>query len=500
VSDSLTQLKTLFARLSALDHASTFLNWDQMVMMPNKGVTRRADSLAELAGIRHEMLTADSVADLISDAQASANDEESQASVREMRQLWEREACLPAELVKAQIRAGSACELGWRTQKANNDWAGFLQNFRPVLELAKEESQIRMDVGAGRFATPYESLLDLYCTGDSAELLSSVFNELRTTIPGLIQRVMEKQSTVKGDHYSGSFSYSSQQALSHTLMRKFGFDFDAGRLDESAHPFSTGDGNDQRITTRYDDHGITDALMATAHETGHASYEANLPEKWANLPIGNARNMCIHESQSLLFEKQLFLSRAFFSQFSTEMTKSFPGQIKGSVDELWQSLVHVKPGYIRVDADEVTYPMHVLLRFEIEQALINDDMDAGDIPDAWEEKMQTYLGLSVNGDHKIGCLQDIHWTDGSFGYFPSYTMGAVNAAQLFSTLKGQFADWQEKLAVGDTAFVLEWLNQHIWQQASFLTSQELMMSATGEGSSAKYLLEHIEARYLHSSY
>ncbi|MBX2826390.1 MAG: carboxypeptidase M32 [Gammaproteobacteria bacterium] len=500
MSTALEQLHALFDRLAALDHAATFLNWDQMVMMPERGVTRRADSLAEIAGIRHELLTDKRVIDLVGEAEANAADAETLASLREMRQLWEREACLPAELVKAQIRAGSNCELGWRTQKPANDWAGFLVNFKPVLELAREESRIRLEAGNGRFATPYESLLDLYCTGDSAALLTEVFADLRAAIPGLMQRVMEQQGPRGKALYSGPFAVATQQELSHELMKSFGFDFNAGRLDVSAHPFSTGDGADQRITTRYIDDGITDALLATAHETGHASYEAHLPEKWAALPVGLARNMCIHESQSLLFEKQLFLSRAFFTHFSSEMTRFFPGQINGSVDELWQELVVVKPGYIRVDADEVTYPMHVLLRYEIEEALINGDMEAADIPDAWQEKMQSYLGLSVDGDHKNGCLQDIHWTDGGFGYFPSYTMGAVNAAQIFATIKNQFSDWQQQLSGGDTRFVREWLDHNIWQRASFLSSQDLMIEATGSASSASFLLEHLEARYLNASY
>jgi len=499
MSDSLSHLEALFQRIAGIDHATTFLSWDQMVMMPDQGVERRSDALAELAGIRHEMLTAANVGDWIASAEASADGDEQSAMIREMRLVQERESCLPADLVKAQIRAGAVCEHGWRTQRPNNDWSGFLVNFRPVLALAREEATIRQETGAGRFLTPYESLLDLHCTGDSAELLVSVFATLREAIPEMIQLVMGQQPTDK-NFYSGEFPVAAQKSLNHTLMQTLGFDFSAGRLDVSAHPFSTGGPGDQRITTRFIDSGITDALLATAHETGHASYEGNLPAKWSGQPLGASRNMCIHESQSLLFEKQIFKSRSFFTHFCSVMTSAFPDNIHGSADELWTSLVQVKPGYIRVDADEVTYPMHVLLRYEIEQALINGDLEAEEIPAAWEEKMQAYLGLSVNGEHNLGCLQDIHWTDGAFGYFPSYTLGAVNAAQLFATLKSRHTDWQERFASGDTGFVRQWLQDVIWQQGCFRSSQELMQNATGEGSNASYLLEHLRARYLQRAY
>jgi len=279
-------------------------------------------------------------------------------------------------------------------------------------------------------------------------------------------------------------------------MASLGFNFDAGRLDVSAHPFSTGVRGDQRITTRYDDNSFLDALLATAHETGHASYEAGLPEAWAGLPVGQHRNMCIHESQSLMFEKMVTLSGPFLKHLHSLLTDQLTDAKSLSYASLLQQARQVNKSYIRVEADELTYPIHVALRYDIERDLMNDKIDPEDIPDAWDEAMKKGLGLSTKDNFNHGCLQDIHWTDGSFGYFPSYTMGAVNSAQLFQALIAQNTDWEERFTHGEVGFVKDWLSENIWQHGCHLESQELMVKATGKGTDAQSLLSHLRARYL----
>ncbi|MBX2881415.1 MAG: carboxypeptidase M32 [Granulosicoccus sp.] len=495
---ALEQLKARFRRISGLNHAMTFLGWDQMVMMPDQGMAQRSESMAELAALRHELLADEAIGELLQGCENLAPTTEQQAMLREMRLSRDREVCLPASLVKAKILAGSKCEHQWRTQREDNDWPGFLENFRAVVDLAREEASIRYE--QGDYRNPYEALLDLYCTGDSANRVESVFETLRESVPELVVAVTDRQKKSSTSSYQGDFHIADQKALNEVLMGKLGFDFSAGRLDVSVHPFSTGDRGDQRITTRFTENEFAEALLGTAHETGHASYEGNLPEAWAGLPLGESRNMCIHESQSLLFEKQIFLSRSFFSHFYKDIKQAFPKNIGDSPDQLWAELLSVEPGYIRVEADEVTYPLHVMLRYEIERDLMNGEMEAEQVPDAWEEKMQDYLGLSVDYNHKIGCMQDIHWTDGSFGYFPSYTMGAVNGAQLFKTIRAEFPDWQSRFSSGDIGFVREWLNEKIWSQGCFQTSQQLIKGATGESTNAAYLLEHLHARYMDALY
>lgn len=500
MNSSLDKLEKHFHRIAQVDHATTFLGWDQMVIMPNAGMAPRSAAMAELASIRHELMTSDAMGEWLTDASAALESGKLDVSKRkhllEMQRAWQQAKALPADLVHAQVIAGSKCEHGWRTQKPANDWPGFLENFREVVALSREEARCRQAQRPDEFATPYDALLDLHCTGDSQALISDVFSQLKATLPDLLSDVMDKQASRPRPDLSGDYALAAQQKLSEHLMSLLGFNFDAGRLDVSMHPFSTGVRGDQRITTRYRTIDFADALQATAHETGHASYESGLPEQWQFYPVGRSRNMCIHESQSLYFEKQVFLSRAFGTSFINAIHEHLPGTQQFSCDDIWYSQTVVQPSFIRTEADEVTYPLHVMLRYDIESALINGDIEPDMIPELWESTLQSYLGLSTQGDHSKGCLQDIHWTDGAFGYFPSYTMGAVNAAQIAASIKTAFPDWREHFAAGDIHFARQWLAEHIWQHGSTLESQALMQSATGQGSDAGFLIEHLKNRYL----
>lgn len=496
------QLIERFQQISRLDHAITYLSWDQMVMMPVKGNDSRAEAMAELASIRHHCLTAPEVSEWFDDVDnkgSSAWLATEQAMLREMRRKWQEALCLPAELVRAKVVAGARCEHGWRQQRPENDWSGFLENFKPVVELAREEAGHRLEVAGGQLNSPYEALLDLYCTGDSLSLVESVFDVLRSELPSLLQRIQERQAGA-GQGLSGHYPVAAQQQLNEKLMRCLGFDFESGRLDQSMHPFSLGTAGDTRITTRYRTTDFLDALNATAHETGHASYEGGLPSAWKGSPLGGHRNMCIHESQSLLFEKQIVLSRAFCRFFTPAIHQLLPDSKAYDADALWNANTVVAPGFIRVEADEVSYPLHIMLRYEIERDLINGKIEACDIPELWNDKMQGYLGISTEGDFNQGCLQDIHWTDGGFGYFPSYTMGAVNAAQIFTAIKNEHPDWQAELEQGELGFIRHWLSEKIWQKGCMLESQELMVSATGEASNPQHYIRHLEARYLDRAY
>lgn len=497
---SLEKLEKQFHRIAQLDHATTFLGWDQMVMMPNAGMAPRSAAMAELASMRHELISSDAMGEWLEDADRALNtgelDTENARHVLEMQRTWQQAKALPADLVHAQVIAGSKCEHAWRTQKAADDWAGFLENFREVVALSREEARCRQAQRPDDFATPYDALLDLHCTGDSQALISTVFSTLKAALPDLLSDVMDKQASRSRTELDGDYPIAEQQKLSEHLMHLLGFDFDSGRLDVSMHPFSTGVRGDQRITTRYRTIDFADALQATAHETGHASYESGLPEQWQFYPVGNSRNMCIHESQSLFFEKQVFLSRAFGKFFINAIHEHLPATRAFSAEDIWQSQTVVQPSFIRTEADEVTYPLHVMLRYDIESALINGDIEPDAIPELWESSLQSYLGLSTQGKHSIGCLQDIHWTDGAFGYFPSYTMGAVNAAQITATIKAANPGWQKDFAAGDIGFARQWLAKHIWQHGSHLESQALMQSATGQGSDAGFLITHLKNRYL----
>lgn len=500
MADSYHLLVEHFQKLARLDHAVTFLQWDNMVMMPTGGSEPRAKAIAELTSLRHELLSSAEIGDLLQEAAGQANSSARNRSLLEMERAYKRAICLPGELVKAQSLAGSKCEHGWRSQRKENDWTGFLENFKEVVNLSRKEAQARCDFTPGLFKTPYDAMLDLYCTGDDNNFIADIFAKLKQLLPELVQEVVEKQKADSVAYLRGSFPVDQQRLLSLELMKCLGFNFEEGRLDVSSHPFSTGCRGDQRITTRFRESGFFNALMATAHETGHASYESGLPVKWDGLPAGCARNLCLHESQSLLFEKQLFLARPFLSYFSTRIHTFFPSTSEIDGDQLWEIATRVRPSFIRVEADEVTYPLHVILRYEIESSLINSTIEVEDIPALWDAKMQEYLGLSTDGNYRDGCLQDMHWADGSFGYFPSYTIGALNAAQLFATIRRTYPNWQEKLAAGDSSFVRNWLKDAIWEKGSTMDSQDIMRQATGEPTNPDYFLHHIRQRYLDKSH
>lgn len=491
-------LERYFHRLAQLEHALTFLQWDQLVMMPAGGNESRAGAIAELSSMHHELLVKEEVSELLDEASAEELLPDQQTSLFEMKREWSWAACLPTDLVKAKTLAGLKCEHAWRSQRSENDWSGFLLNFREVVNLSRQEAQARQCCSPDHFATPYDALLDLYCTGDSSSMIDETFTRLREELPPLLEQVVEKQ---QGRHpeITGYYPVEQQNLLSRELMSVLGFDLQKGRLDESSHPFSTGGRGDHRITTRFRSEDFIDALKATAHETGHASYEDGLPAQWDCLPVGQARNLSIHESQSLLFEKQIFLSRPFITFFTSAIHKHLPDSNDYNSNQIWRACTRVKPSYIRVEADEVSYPLHVILRFEIEKDLMNGDLEPEDIPEAWDDKMQRYLGLSTAGDYRNGCLQDIHWTDGSFGYFPAYTLGSLNGVQIFDALCREYPDWQDRLIKGEITFVREWLRANIWSKGSLVESQELIHSATGQGTNPDHFLNYIKDRYLKES-
>ena len=496
MADTYNQLQDYFQRLSRIQHAITFLQWDQHVMMPPGGNESRAKSIAELTSMYHELLISPTLAELLEDGKNLVqNDDEIVWSLKEMEREHLQAKCIPADLVKAISLAGSKCEHDWRQQRKDNEWPSFLINFKEVVNLCRQEAMARQAAAPDKHKTPYDALLDLYCTGDSSELIEQIFDKLESELPQLIEEIIENQVKTQLQ-FSGDFTTEQQIQLNRKLMDCLQFNFDAGRLDESMHPFSTGDVGDHRITTRFRTTDFLDALQATAHETGHASYEAGLPRDWQGLPIGNSRNMCIHESQSLLYEKQLFLSKPFLEYFTTFIHDLLPQTASITSQQIWEHCTCVQSSYIRVEADEATYPLHIILRFQIESKLINGQIEAEDIPEIWDDRMKKYLGLSTAGNYTDGCLQDIHWTDGTFGYFPSYTIGALNGAQLFNAIKNSVKNWEEKLMVGDITFIRDWLQGNIWSKASSLDSQEILQQATGEGTNPKWFIKHLRERYL----
>jgi carboxypeptidase Taq len=347
----------------------------------------------------------------------------------------------------------------------------------------------------------YDALLDGFEPGGRRARIDVVFADLRGYLPGFIQRALEKQRSEKVVAPKGPFAVERQRWLGLEAMKRVGFDFTHGRLDVSHHPFCGGVPRDVRITTRYDEKDFTTSFMGVLHETGHAKYEQGLPAEWLDQPVGKARSMSVHESQSLLQEMQVSRSPAFIQFVTPLIQQAFPEAAAAqpdafSVENLVRLYTRVRPGYIRVDADEATYPCHIILRYELETKLIEGEMQVRDIPEAWDAGMRELLGLTTKDNFKDGCMQDVHWPAGLFGYFPTYTLGALTAAQLFAAVRRDHPSVDDQIARGEFGPLNTWLRDKVWSRGSLLETDDLLTEATGAPLSTAAFKAHVERRYL----
>ncbi|CFQ27715.1 carboxypeptidase M32 [Yersinia bercovieri] len=486
-------LRATFTRLSRFEHLSAIAGWDMQTMMPPKGSLARSEAMAELNVLQHQILTTKQVGEWLKQADHEALNDIEQANLREMRRHYHNAVLLPESLVEAKSLAGAKCEHAWRQQRIANDWGGFAENLREVVKLSREEASIR---GQAAGTSGYDALLNLYEPGTNSADLERIFGDLKQWLPALLQKVTAKQANEPCLMPQGPFDLQKQRQLGLSVMKVLGFDFDGGRVDVSVHPFCGGVPQDVRITTRYNEPEFLSALMGIVHETGHARYEQNLPREWLGQPISHARSTAIHESQSLLFEMQLARSNEFLQLIRPLVVQQFGEQPALAEQNFIALNQRVKTGFIRVDADEVSCPAHVILRYEIEKALISGEIEVDDIPALWSEKMQQYLGINTDGNYRNGCMQDIHWTDGAFGYFPTYTLGAMYAAQLFQTARDAIPGLDQSIANGDISALFNWLQQNIWQHGSRYPTAELITKATGEPLNPRFFRQHLERRYL----
>jgi carboxypeptidase Taq len=490
------ELSSTWTRLHRLGHLQSLASWDQAANMPSKGNEARAAALSEMAAVLHRMRTDPKLPDQLARAEQEALNDMQRANLREMQRQWHLSNALPESLVQRQQMATSRCEHAWRQQRPANDWQGFLGNFREVLANAREEAAL---LSAQTGKRKYDAMMDRFEPGMSCAQLDRVFGEVRQWLPGLIQRVTAKQAQAQKEspllEPVGPFAVAAQRALCDQVMRLLGFDFDAGRLDVSTHPFCGGVPEDVRMTTRFREDDFLGSLMGTVHETGHGRYEQNLPRDWLGQPVAEARSMALHESQSLSFEMQLGSHPGFVNRLAPLVAQAFGEQPAFAPQNLHRLLTRVKPGFIRVDADEVTYPAHIILRYEIERPLIEGDIEPEDVPALWDAKMAEVLGLDTRGNHKDGAMQDVHWPEALFGYFPCYSLGAMYAAQWFASMRRSMPDLDARIGAGDLGSVFDWLRTHIWTQASRWTTDELAMRASGEVLNPAHFRAHLEARY-----
>ena len=487
-------LESIFRKTAALGDVLSILHWDMAVMMPDGGAESRAEQIATLKGIIHETITAPHLRDLLDQAEGEGLDAWELANLREMRREWVHASAVPAELVDALTRAESACEMVWREARPAADFAKVLPSLRTLLSLVREMGHIKAEqLGVGI----YDALLDQYEPGGRSAEIDPVFAHLEGFLPGFIGEALEAQAAKPPlKELAGPFPTDRQKALGLKMMEMLGFDFHHGRLDVSHHPYCGGTPADTRITTRYDESDFFSAMMGVLHETGHALYEFGLPKgRWACQPVGRARGMVMHESQSLLMEMQACRSPAFMDYAAQLIREAFSVQgPEWQADNLHRRGIRVKRGFIRVEADEVTYPAHVIIRYGLEKALIEGRMELEDLPGAWNEGYQRLLGITPPDD-RLGCLQDIHWFGGSWGYFPTYTLGAMTAAQLFDAAQRADSGVMAGIGQGDFSPLLSWLRSHVHGKGSLLSTRELLTQATGRPLDPKVFENHLRQRY-----
>jgi carboxypeptidase Taq len=488
--DALTRT---FTRLHHLQHLQSIASWDQAANMPPGGNEARAAAMAEMAALLHRMRTDGALATDLARAEQEPLDDAQRANLREMRRDWRLSNALPESLVQRRELATSRCEHAWRSQRPANDWTGFIANLREVVAIAREEAALLAEQTGG---SRYDALMDRFEPGMTSAQVDRVFGEVRQWLPGLIQQVIDRQSRQPLTQPVGPFPVPAQRALCERVMRLLDFNFDAGRLDVSTHPFSGGVPEDVRLTTRYQDDEFLVSLMGTIHETGHGRYEQNRPRNWLGQPMSEARSMAIHESCSLSFEMQLGSHPGFVGLLAPMVAEAFGPQPAFEAANLHRLITRVKRGYIRVDADEVTYPAHMILRYEIERPLIEGEIQVEDIPALWDAKMMELLGVDTRGNFKDGPMQDVHWPVALFGYFPCYSLGAMYAAQWFAAMRRETPDLDARIAHGDLAPVFAWLKSRIWEQASRWPTDELARRASGEPLNPVHFKAHLQARYL----
>lgn len=485
-----SSLTDLLSEIALVNSSADVLSWDQETYMPEKALEHRARQMAWLSGKAHELMTSAKMRKTLEKAEAEAPQDATQAAnVRGVRRDFDRATKLPSSFVRAETEACALAKAAWVEARAKSEFALFAPHLERLLEFARRKAD-----WFGYADEPYDALLDLYERGAKTREVASVFEKLRPQVAQIGREAVARSAKVKPGALKGRYPIEKQQILNREIAESLGFDFDAGRIDTTAHPFCTTLGQgDVRLTTRYDERDFLSSLFGVMHEAGHGLYEQGLPGLEYGRAAGNAASLGIHESQSRLWENHVGRSRVFWQKWLPRAAELFPHLRKVKLEAFMKEMLRSEFSFIRVEADEATYDLHILLRFGIERRLVSGDLAVKDVPKVWNEEFRELFGLTPPDDRR-GCLQDIHWSMGGLGYFATYTLGNLNAAQLFQTAKKQ-RKIAAALEKADYAPLLTWLRTNVHAHGAALTPQEIMTSATGRPTEAKGYLKHLRERY-----
>jgi len=483
--------KALMQKAADLNNSAALLSWDQETYMPPKSADIRGQQLATLSTLAHEMLTGGELEKLIGGLSAAEGlDEEQLANVRIAADDFEKNKKLPSSFVERMSRLTSDCFNAWIAARKQNDFQVFAPLLGDMVKLKREQAELY-----GYKDHPYDALIDDYEKGATVAMLDPLFARIREQLPPLLEHIRNSKQ-VSDNCFHQFFPKQGQEDFSYAVITAMGYDLFAGRQDYSEHPFTTSfSPEDVRITTRVDEQNFAFMLWSTIHEAGHALYEQGLPVAQYGMPLGSPASLSIHESQSRFWENCIGRGRDFWSHFYLQLQSIFPAQLGNvSLETFYNAMNRVSPSLIRTEADEVTYHFHVMIRYEIEKALISGKLDAKDLPAAWNEQYKKYLGITPEDD-KRGVLQDVHWSHGSFGYFPTYSLGSFYAAQFYDKARQALPDLAQSVKAGQFGTLLKWLRVNIHQHGRRYTSEELCERVTGSKLDTNYFINYVNEKY-----
>jgi carboxypeptidase Taq len=496
-ADPVFELIEELKRLHALGSAAGLLGWDEQVNLPPASADNRARQLAEMADLVHRESIRPEVGELLEKAEQAAAGEATedlrrQTTVREARKDYDRDARLPGEFIKRKAAAESRSYHAWVRARADKDFSSFMPHLVEQLELAQEAAAY---LGFTSPEEAYDYQIDLHDPGMTAGKIEVMFSDLRADLVPLVQEIIDSPVRARTELLKG-FPIDRQETFLREVVAGLGFDFERGRIDRAVHPFCSGDAFDTRLTTRFFEDTPLDSLFSSIHETGHGLYEQGLPADWIGTGAGTAVGMAVHESQSRLWENQVGRSRGFWQYWEPRYRELFLNQLaKVSPDELYLAVNAVSLNPIRVDSDEVTYNLHIILRFELEKRLFRGELAVKDLPEAWVSLSEELMGYTPKDDAE-GVLQDVHWSGGMFGYFPSYCLGNMLAAQLWYTANEVLPELEEQFAEGNFETLLLWLRKEIHAHGRCYDTLELTRRVTGRDLSPRALLRYLRERYL----
>jgi carboxypeptidase Taq len=487
--EPLQLLRERLATISDVNVAVEALRWDQQTYMPEGGVAGRAEQIATLRRLAHEMLVSEETGELLRNVAEPAPGSEDSALVRLARREYERAIRLPARLVAELARTSALAQPAWERARARSDWSSFAPHLERIVQLQRETAG-----HLGYEDHPYDALLDLYEPGARKARLQGMFDELKTELVPMIRALPSED---RSRPLFGEFDEAKQEEFGRRVISAFGYDWRRGRLDRVVHPFCTslGGPGDVRITTRLDPGWLSPALFAVLHEAGHGMYEQGVDPTYSRSPLSGGTSMGLHESQSLLWENLVGRSRAFWSFYYPQLREAFPEALgKIDLETFYQAVNESKPSEIRVEADELTYNLHILLRFELEVALLEDGLPVSELPAAWNAKMEEYLGVTPE-NHAKGVLQDVHWAAGLVGYFPTYTIGSVLSARFFEQATQAHPEISEMIGRGEFGTLLGWLRENVYRHGRRYDPDELVERATGRPLDTTPYLRYLKDKF-----